>query len=52
MRGLPILLDVFVGTFVGLAFDKHSYYDALPLEVRHAKRLILIPHALLVRGLD
>lgn len=27
LRGLPNLHEVFVGTFVGLASNKHSYYD-------------------------
>ncbi|CAL2234473.1 unnamed protein product [Prunus armeniaca] len=45
-RGLPILPNLFAKTFVGLAFDKRSYYDALMLEVRQAKRPILIPYAL------
>ncbi|KAH0982751.1 hypothetical protein GBA52_009928 [Prunus armeniaca] len=50
--GLPGLLEVSDGTFVGLAFDKRSYFDDLLFEVCHAKRSILVPSALSVRGLD
>lgn len=52
LRSLPILSNVFIGTFVGFASDKRSYYDAILLEVRRAKRPILIPHALSGRSLD
>lgn len=41
-KGLPILPDVFAGTFVGLASDKLSPYDVLQLEVCQAKRQILL----------
>lgn len=40
--GLPIPLDVFVRAIVGLASDKHSYYDVLLLEVHQAKKPILL----------
>lgn len=42
--GLP---EVSVGMFVSLAFDKHSYFDDLTLEVCHTKRSILVLLALL-----
>ncbi|KAI5337317.1 hypothetical protein L3X38_016588 [Prunus dulcis] len=50
--GLPSLLEVSNGTFVGLVSDKRSYFDDLLLEVCHAKRPILVPSALSVRGLE
>lgn len=41
-KGLLILPDVFVGTFVDLASNKLFPYDVLRLEVRQAKRSILL----------
>ncbi|KAI5344804.1 hypothetical protein L3X38_012681 [Prunus dulcis] len=35
------LLEVSVGMFVSLAFDKRSYFDDLTMEVCHTKRLEL-----------
>ncbi|KAI5339296.1 hypothetical protein L3X38_018568 [Prunus dulcis] len=51
LKGSPNSPDVFTGTFVGLVSNKRSYYDALLLEVR-TKRLILITPALSVMVLD
>lgn len=50
--GLPGLPEVSDGTFVGLAYDKRSYFDDILLEIHHAKRSILVPSALSIRGLD